>query len=250
MLHPAFLSLPIAHRGLHGPGAPENSIAAFRAAIAAGHAIELDVQPAADGTPLVFHDETLDRMTGAQGAVSALTVAQAAALRLAGTGEGIPTLAEVLALVSGRVPLLIEIKDQDGALGPAVGDLPAAVARALAGYQGPVAVMSFNPHAAAAFAAAAPGIAVGLTSCAFAADDWPEVPAGRRASLARLEDFDPVGASFISHDHADLANPAAQALRARGVPVLCWTIRSPQQQEAARRLAANITYEGFTPCAS
>ena len=247
MLHPDFLTRPIAHRGLHGPGAPENSMAAFRAAIAAGHGIELDIQPADDGTPLVFHDDDLSRMTGTEGAIADLSPEDASARRLAGTPEGIPTLADVLRLVAGRVPLLIEIKDQDGALGPDMGDLPLAVAAELSDYDGPVAVMSFNPDAARMVAEAAPGLAVGLTSCAFPEDDWPEVPAARRASLARLEDFDRVHASFISHHHADLANPAVRALAARGLPVLCWTIRSHDQERVARTLAANITYEGYTP---
>lgn len=247
MLHPDFLTLPIAHRGLHGPGVPENSMAAFRAAVAAGHAIELDVQPAEDGTPLVFHDDDLDRMTGIGGAISALSPDEAGALRLMGTDEGIPTLAEVLRMVAGRVPVLVEIKDQDGTLGPDMGELPLAVAALVADYRGPVAVMSFNPDAARMVAETAPGIAVGLTSCDFPEDDWPGVPASRRASLARLEDFDRAGASFISHHHGDLANPAVTALIGRGVPVLCWTIRSAEQERAARGVAANITYEGYTP---
>ena len=109
--------------------------------------------------------------------------------------------------------------------------------------------MSFNPHAAEMVHRAAPGVAVGLTSCAFPADDWPGVPAGRRAALARLEDFDRAGACFVSHDRTDLANPAVTALSARGVPVLCWTVRSAEQEQAARRVAGNITFEGYTPCA-
>lgn len=252
MLHADFLTRPIAHRGLHGPGVPENAMAAFRAAVAAGHGIELDVQPARDGTPLVFHDHDLARLTGAGGMISALTVAEAGARRLLGTDEGIPTLDLVLDMVAGRVPVLIEIKDQDGALGPQMGDLPGRVAevvrRHLERYPGaPVAVMSFNPHAAAMVHAAAPEIPVGLTSCAFAADDWPGVPAPRRAELAALAQFDAVGASFISHHHLDLANPAVAALAARGVPVLCWTIRSADHEAAARRVAANITFEGYAP---
>ena len=128
MLHPDFLTRPLAHRGLHGPGVAENAMAAFRAAVAVGHGIELDVQPARDGTPLVFHDHDLARLTGAGGMISALSVAEAGARRLLGTDEGIPTLDSVLDMVAGRVPVLIEIKDQDGALGPQMGDLPGRVA--------------------------------------------------------------------------------------------------------------------------
>ena len=129
----AFLERPIAHRALHGPGRPENSRAAIRAAVAAGYGIEIDVQPSADGVAMVFHDADLDRLTGTAGPIRGRTAADLARLPLHGGDEGIPTLAEVLALVAGRVPLLVEIKDQDGALGPGVGALEAATAAACAG---------------------------------------------------------------------------------------------------------------------
>ena len=243
---------PIAHRGLHGAGVhgagvPENSMAAFRAAVAAGYAIEMDTQPAVDGTPLVFHDDHLFRLTGTDGQIAGLSVAGAAALRLLDSDQGIPTLAEVLAEVAGRVPLLIEVKDSDGALGPDVGALPARVADTLSAYAGPVAVMSFNPHSVAAVHAAAPGLTVGLTTCGFAPADWPGVPQDRLAALARIDDFARTGASFVSHDHRDLGRPAVLALKAQGAPVLCWTIRSPQEERAARAVADNITFEGYRP---
>lgn len=247
MLHPDFLRLPVAHRGLHAPGAPENTMPAFRAAIAAGYGIELDVQPAADGTPLVFHDDDLPRLAGRAGLIRDLSVAEAGALSILGSGHGAPTLAGVLAEVAGRVPLLIEIKDQDGALGPDAGTLPARVAAVLAGYGGPVAVMSFNPHIVAAFHRVAAGVACGLTSCAFDADEWPDVPAARRQAAARLDMFDAAGCAFISHDKADLGSPAVAALRSRGVPVLCWTTRSAKEEQAARRIADNVTFEGYRP---
>jgi glycerophosphoryl diester phosphodiesterase len=121
---------------------------------------------------------------------------------LQGTDEPIPTLAEMLREVAGKVPLLIEIKDPTLASGPDVGKLPQRVAEVLAGYQGPVAVMSFNPHVIAAFHKAAPDIAVGLTTCAYEAGEWPMLDDARRAHLAAIADFDAVGASFISHDRA------------------------------------------------
>ncbi len=245
-LHPDFLRLPIAHRGLHRTGLPENSMAAFRAAIANGYGIECDIQRAMDGTPMVFHDYELGRLTHeTNGTVAASTPAQLARLRLLGTDETIPTLAQMLAEVAGRVPLLIEIKDPTLASGPDVGKLPARVAEVLAGYQGPVAVMSFNPHVIAAFHKAAPDIAVGLTTCAYEAGEWPMLDAATREHLASIADFDDVGASFISHDRADLENPAVTALKARGVPVLTWTIRSTGQEFEARRIADNITFEDY-----
>ncbi len=246
-LAPDFLRLPIAHRGLHGPGVPENSMAAFRAAIAAGYGIECDIQRASDGTALVFHDDDLPRLTGAEGLVSALGIDALSQLRIMGSAEPIPTLAELLDEVAGRVPLLIEIKDQSLRISAEVGDLQAEVARLLSGYDGPVAVMSFNPHAVAAFHAAAPGVTVGLTTCGYEAWDWPMLDEATRAHLAAILDFDRVGASFISHDRTNLDNPAVAALKARGVPVLCWTVCSPKEEAIARRVADNITFEHYLP---
>ena len=247
MLHPDFLTLPITHRALHdvADGRPENSRAAIRAAIAAGYGIEIDVQRSSDGVAMVFHDYALKRLTGAEGSVQTRSAAALAATPLIGGDEGVPSFAEVLALVAGRVPLLVEIKDQDGILGPRVGPLEQAVADDLAGYRGPVAVMSFNPHAITAFGAAAPGVARGLITCGYEAEHWPALPAATREALAAIPDFDRVGASFISHDWHDLARPRVAELKARGVPVLCWTIRSPAEEAQAREVADNITFERY-----
>lgn len=246
-LHPDFLRLPIAHRGLHAPGVPENSMAAFRAAIAAGYGIECDIQAASDGTPVVFHDDDLPRLTGAQGLVRDLDIDALSALRILQTGEAIPTLADLLALVAGRVPLLIEIKDQSLRATRDIGTLSQRVAELVAAYDGPVAVMSFNPHSMAAFHDAAPGIAVGLTTCGYLAGEWKMLDPAQRASLAKIADFDRVGACFVSHDRKDLDNPALAMLKSRGVPVLTWTIRSAAQEHEARRIADNITFEGYLP---
>lgn len=244
-LHPDFLRLPITHRGLHGPAVPENSLAAFRAAIEAGYGIELDVQHAADGEPMVFHDYDLLRMAGSEGFIADATRDELGRLRLGKTDEGIPTLAEVLRLVAGRVPLLIEIKDQDGRLGENIGDLQDRVATLLQPYEGPAAVMSFNPEAVAAFTRASQKVPAGLVTCAFDEDDWPMLEAEQRRGLGALKDFDRSGAVFVSHDRQDLANPALAALKARGVPVLSWTVRSPEEEAQARRVADNITFEGY-----
>jgi glycerophosphoryl diester phosphodiesterase len=128
-----------------------------------------------------------------------------------------------------------------------VGALPGRVAEELRDYAGPVAVMSFNPHVIAAFHAAAPGIAAGLTTCGYDEGEWPMLDAPTRERLAAIADFDAVGASFISHDRNDLDNPAVTALKARGVPVLCWTIRSPEEAADARQVANNITFEQYRP---
>ena len=245
----AFLRVPLAHRALHDrcAGRPENSRAAIRAAVAAGYGIELDLQISADAVPMVFHDRALSRLTEQTGLVCARSASDLGRIALRdGGGEGIPTLAEGLALVRGRVPLLLEIKDQDGALGPGVGALERATADLLRRYRGPVAAMSFNPHAAAAFRQAAPDIPCGLTTGAFGAEEWP-LGDTARARLREIPDFDRIGAAFISHERSDLARPRVQALRAAGVPVLCYTVRSPAQERAARRFSDNITFEGYSP---
>ncbi len=240
-----FLDRPFTHRALHGPGRPENSRAAVRAAVAAGYGIEIDVQLSADGAAMVFHDYALDRLTGDRGPVRQRSAAELAAIRLTGGDEGVPTLPEVLAEVAGRVPLVIEIKDQDGAMGPNVGPLEAAVAAALRDYAGPVATMSFNPHAVAEMARLLPDRPRGLTTSHFPPADWPTVPEARRAELRGMPDLDRVGASFISHEAKDLASPVVAAARASGRAVLCWTIRSPAAEAEARRFADSVTFEGY-----
>ena len=245
----AFLGPPIAHRALHdrAAGRPENSVAAVRAAVAAGYGIEIDIQPSADGVPMVFHDYDLQRLTGRSGQVSDLTAADLARTPLLGGDDGVPTLAEVLKIVAGRAALLVEIKDQDGAMGANVGPLERAVAGVLAGYAGPVAVMSFNPHSVAAMARAAPDLPRGLTTCGWDAAEAAEdgVSPEDCARLRAIPDYDRVGASFISHHHLDLGRPRVADLKAEGAAVLCWTIRSPAEEAAARRVAGNVTFEGY-----
>lgn len=243
-----FLDRPFAHRGLHGPGAAENSRAAIRAAVDAGYGIEIDLQPASDGTPMVFHDAELDRMTEATGLVTRLPPAALAELAVrGGDGEGIPTLARVLETVAGRAPLLIEMKDQSGDLGPGPQTFEPALAVLLAGYGGPVAVMSFNPEMAAALAELAPDIPRGLTTCGFTAADWPHVPEARARRLAQIGDAERVGAAFISHDHRDLGRAAVARQRDAGRRVLCWTIRNPGEEAAALCRADAVTFEGYRP---
>lgn len=243
----AFLDRPIAHRALHdvAAGRPENSRAAIAAAISAGYGIEIDLQLSSDGVAMVFHDERLERLTGARGLLGARDAAELSALKLKGGDEGIPTLSEVLDLVAGRAPLLIEIKDQDGALGPDVGPLEQATAEALRGYAGPVAVMSFNPHSVARMARLAPQVPRGLTTEAYAAENWPGVPGSRLEELRRIPDYARTGSCFVSHDWKDLAAPRVAELKEQGAAILCWTIRTPEQEAQARRVAQNVTFEQY-----
>lgn len=242
-----FLSRPIAHRALHDRQAarPENSRAAMRAAIERGYGIECDLQLSADGVAMVFHDEALMRLTGEDGLVRERTSEELGRLRLRHGDEGVPTLREMLDLVAGQVPLLVEVKDQTGAMGPVDGVLEEAAARELSGYEGPVALMSFNPHSVIALKDLAPGIPRGLTTEGYDPKDWPNLSGDDCARLREIPDYEAAGATFISHQANDLGRTRVAELKAAGAGLLCWTIRSPEAERAARRIADNITFEGY-----
>jgi glycerophosphoryl diester phosphodiesterase len=242
-----FLADPIAHRGLHDKtqNRPENSPAAFRGAIAAGYPIEMDLQLSADGVAMVFHDDDLNRLTGQKGLVKARTAAELAQITLNHSTETIPTLKQVLALVAGRVPLLIELKDQHGQMGETDGRLEQATADALKYYNGTVALMSFNPHSVARLAILAPDLPRGITTSDYTPSSWPELPATLCDHLREIPDYDRADCCFISHEARDLARPRVAQLQAQGATILCWTIRSPEAEAKARKIAANITFEGY-----
>ncbi len=144
---------PVAHRGLHdGRTLIENTPSAFRAAIAAGYAIETDVQAAAGDEPVVFHDDTLERLTEGSGPLAARTPEALAAVPFKATGDRIIRFSEFLDLVGGRVPVYVEIKT----VGDNAASLCRRVAAALAGYRGPAATMSFDPDAVTAMRHLAP----------------------------------------------------------------------------------------------
>ncbi len=244
----AFLTVPLAHRALHDvtDGRPENSRAGIRAAIDHGYGLEIDLQLSADDHAMVFHDYGLERLAHATGPIRVKTAQELGQTLLRGSDEGIPDLAEVLDLVAGRVPLLIELKDQDGAMGPDVGPLEEATAAALQAYSGPVGVMSFNPHSVFRLADLLPDIPRGLVTSAYVAEDWP-LNATIRTRLRDIPDYDKACASFISHEAGDLDRARVSALKEAGADVLCWTVRSPQEEAQARKVAHNITFEGYLP---
>lgn len=246
-LPPAFLAAPIAHRALHdrAAGRIENSPAAIRAALDHGYAIEIDLQLSRDGVAMVFHDEELDRLTDATGPVSARSAADLQAIRLKDSTDTIPTLDQVLAMVAGRVPLLVEIKDQSLDMGPTDGRLEAATAAALSGYRGDVAVMSFNPACIHHMARLAPGLPRGLTTAAYDAEGWAPMPEAMCAHFRAIPDYDSTGSSFISHEAADLASARVAELKSQGAAILCWTIRTPAEEAKARQVAQNVTFEGY-----
>ena len=242
----AFLRAPIAHRALHDRAHRriENSASAIRAARAAGYGIEIDLQLSADGVPMVFHDEDLGRLTAEQGPLNARTAADLTRIKLAGCDDTIPTFAQVLALIAGTVPLLVELKDQTLTLSDTDARLETASARTLENYSGPVALMSFNPYCVAHLARLAPSLPRGLTTSAYG-PDWAALPPETCATLREIPDYNRTLSSFISHEAADLARPRVAQLKAQGAIILCWTIHSPEAEAKARQIAQNITFEGY-----
>lgn len=227
----ALRPLPFAHRGLHGRGLVENSLRAFEAAIAAGHGIELDVRISRDAHAVVFHDAELDRLAEASGAVDRRSAAELAQVRLRGTRETIPSLPEVLKLIAGRVPLLIELKAPDARVAP----LCLSVFHALEGYRGPVGVMSFNPEVGRWFRSHGPRVARGLVVT--------EAGKRRRGALERRLALWRCKPDFLAYDVRDLPSRFAARARARGIPVFTWTCRSAKDEAKARAHADQVIHE-------
>jgi glycerophosphoryl diester phosphodiesterase len=224
-------SRAFAHRGLHGGGRIENSRSAFEAAIAAGHGIELDVQASLDGEAMVFHDEQLERLTGIEGTVAERSAFELERIRLTGA-DSIPRLADVLRLISARVPLLIEVKSQQHR----VARLCLAVYRALEGYGGSVGVMSFNPEVGRWFRRNAPRVARGLVVT-------ESGKKGPRGSIERHLALWIAKPDFLAYDIRDLPSRFAGAQRRRGIPVYTWTVRSEEDRARAEAHADQIIYE-------
>jgi glycerophosphoryl diester phosphodiesterase len=250
-----FLSRPVAHRGLHNVagGVVENSLPAFDAAIRGGFGIECDLQPAADSIPVVFHDERLERLTVESGPVDRRAAAELARIRLrnCGTGSTILTFADMLARVDGRVPIFAEVKSGWGARGDDAAFI-AEIARLARAYRGPLALMSFDPAIVAALANAAPEVPRGLVSGSYRHADgsgWlaDVLDDATRERLREIADLEAVGASFVAYEVAALPTPRTAELRASGVPVLAWTVRTPSEWTAASRHADQAIFEGEVP---
>ncbi len=238
-------SLPVAHRGLHdrAAGIPENSRAAFIAAAEAGYAMEFDIQVAADGVPMVFHDDTLDRMTGIKGRVDEWRSGDLRDLQLAGTAETIPTLGDVLRLIGGKVPLLIEVKAARGQSGP----LEAATAALLDHYRGRFAIQSFDPRCVGWFKRHRPQVLRGQISMDYRMDDEEPVPLWQKWFLTHMLFNRLTRPHFVAYDIRALPHRAVARARAAGIPALTWTVRSPSDRKRAAQYADNIIFEGFRP---
>lgn len=226
---------PIAHRGLHDMNRScwENTLCAFSGAIENGYAIECDVHLSADGVPMVFHDDALKRLTGEEGFIHGRSADQLANLSIGGTRDHVPTLREALALVDGRVPLVIELKGSEGH----DGALVAEVAKTLEAYRGKAAIMSFEHRLLRDMARLAPSLPRGLTAEGHKGD-------AIEAHFSMLA----TGISFVSYHVMELPNPFVTFVRERlSMPVITWTVRTPEAVTLTREQADQMTFEGFRP---
>jgi len=244
---PAWLTArPIAHRAYHDAagGRIENTLSAVRAAIERNFAIEVDLQLTADGAVVVFHDDTVDRLMQASGRVDGMTLASLKATAFKQGSDTVPTLAELLETVAGKVPLVIELKSNWN------GDrrLEAAVAPILAAYDGPAVVMSFDPDSMAAMQKLLPAMPRGIVADRYTdLEEWGFLPPRRRFALRNLSAVPKVGASFVSYDLNGLPSFAPSKVRASGLPLITWTVRTPEQAAKVKLYADQITFEGFDP---
>jgi len=235
----------IAHRGLHGNGLIENSLAAADAAAAAGYGIEVDLQLTRDGEVVVFHDSELDRLTAERGKLAEKSLAELTAIRLKGSDETIPTLAALLGTVRGRTPLVLELKsrwDRDIRL-------VQRVAEQLRDYAGPVAAMSFDPDMVVALRKIAPGLPRGIVAERwYRHPSWNFLSSDRKHRLGMLMHFLQTKPHFIAYAQFDL--PAAAPLLARslfGMKLLTWTVRTEKERVKAGRWAQQIIFESIRP---
>jgi glycerophosphoryl diester phosphodiesterase len=238
---------PVAHRGLHdfSRGIIENMPAAAQAAINGNFAIECDIQLTSDGEAMVHHDNALGRLTEGSGALLGMTAAELKAIRFKNTSERMMTLSDLCALVAGRVPLVIEVKSHFD------GDrrLVKRMAQVLASYSGPAVGMSFDPDQVLALGELIPGRARGIVAeREYTEAEWPEASAEQRRDMTQLRHAFRTRPHFVAYWVNEL--PAAAPWIARnvfGLPLLAWTVRTPEQRAAAARHADQMIFEGFLP---
>jgi glycerophosphoryl diester phosphodiesterase len=241
------IARPVAHRGLHDAqkGVIENTPSAFAAAIAGGYAIECDLQVSADGEAMVHHDDVLGRLTAGDGRLDALTAAELKRVPFKATGDRMITLTELCELVAGRTTLVIELKSRfRGDLG-VVGH----AAQVLAGYRGPVALMSFDPAQIAAVREITPQLPRGLVA------EGPRLLRGGGQAFDAVRDAVAFFAQalharpqFIAYSVSDLpATLTTVTRKGLGLPLLTWTVRTADQRRTAERYADQMIFEGFRP---
>ncbi len=234
-------TMPIAHRGLHNEEFPENSLASYENAIAHGYAIELDVRLIDDGTVIVFHDDKLARMTGEDKYASTLTLADLDNIYLKNTDQKIPTFKQVLDLVDGRVPILVEIKNEDKP-----GVLENKTIELLRAYKGEYAIQAFNPFVLEYFRHHAPEIKRGILSALFRKHQLPSFI--KRFALSKMLLNGIAKPDFITYRHECLPNKYVNKyVKKHNVPVIAWTLENQEETDKVIPNCDNYIFENFIP---
>ena len=231
-----------AHRGLHGSGAAENSVTAFKRAVDAGFGIELDVRLSSDGELVVFHDDDLLRVCGDERLVSDVPSEELSRLSLSGTADGVPTLREVLSVVDGKVPLLVEIKELSGSA------VSTKAAEMLKDYKGEYIVESFNPLSLRNFKKRLPGVPVGILSMRFERDEKFKIRFRNFLLGAMLTNF-LCRPNFIAYHNEDGGRFPVKLLGGLfGAVRFAWTVRSEEEEAAAHsRGFDSVIFENYIP---
>lgn len=225
-----------AHRGFWNEDVPENSLGAFKLAIENGYGIEFDVQAIEDGTPVVFHDSKMSRMTGKDKYIQNLNREEFERTKLLDSEEKIPTFEETLKLVDGKAPLLIEIKHHEK-----VGELEIKILELLQNYNGEYVIQSFDPFVLKWFYENAPEIWRGQLSGFFKGEKLNIIS---KALLKRLKTKKIAHYDFVNYDINFLPNRWTKRLE---VPVLTWTVDSQEKYIKAIQFADNVVFEKFVP---
>ncbi len=237
---------PIAHRGLHEPskGVIENTPSAFSAAIESGYGIECDVQITRDGEAVVHHDDTLGRLTEGDQALVKLSTSELREVRFRKSSDRMLTLGELCDLVGGRVALLVEIKSQfDGDM-----RLTKRVAAVLGTYKGRAAAMSFDPAVVQDLRRIAPALPRGIVAERhYKHEGWKGLSPAKKFALAHLLHTPANRPRFLAYRVGDLRSLAPRVARALGLPLLTWTVRTPEDRRMAARYADQMIFEGFRP---
>lgn len=230
----------IAHRGLHNDANPENTLAAFELAILHGYAIELDVRELSDGTIVVFHDETLDRLTKLDGYVCKQNWDTIKNLTIGKSEHTIPTLQQMLNFVGNRAPLLIEIKNENFC-----GSFEKNILDILKNYTGEYAVQSFNPYSLEVFKNMNPTIIRGQLATQLGKDTKMEKSNIKQMNTLKVCDISEP--HFLSYDIQFMPNKYIRKQMKNGLPIIGWVVRSQEEYEKAKGYCDNIIFEGFCP---
>ena len=232
---------PIAHRGLHDISRqiPENSMQAFMGAVDHGFSIELDIRRTSDNQIVVFHDSNLLRLTGSNQHIEALPFQSIRDLRINNIEYRIPLFEDVLKTVAGKVPILVDIKNEKTA-----GVFESKIYEIIRTYSGKFAIESFNPHTLQWFKNNAPGILRGRVGMDPHADNFRFL---RRYLVGRYLK-DPVGSpDFLAYDIRCRPYWAVQFHRSKGAAILGWTAKNEKQMTACGKYFDNLMFEGFLP---